>query len=116
MDEEIKSLLENNTWDTLSTESMEPGHIVLSGKWVFKLKRDVNGKIVRFKARWVVKGYLQQYGVDFNQTFASVVKPMAFRLLFALAAHHDLGIEQLDIVTAFLNGLIDQLIYVHMPK
>ena len=116
MDEKIKSLLEKNTWDTLSTESMEPGHIVLSGKWVFNLKRDVNGKIVRFKARWVVKGYLQQYGVDFDQTFASVVKPMAFRLLFALAAHHDLDIEQLDIVTAFLNGFIDQLIYVHMPK
>ena len=116
MDEEIKSLLENNTWDTSPTESLEPGHIVPSGKWVFKLKRDVNGKIVRFKARWVVKGYLQQYGVDFDQTFASVVKPMAFRLLFALAAHHDLDIEQLDRVTAFLNGLIDQLIYVHMPK
>ena len=64
----------------------------------------------------MVKGYLQQYGVDFEQTYASVVKPMAFRLLFAIAAHHDLDIEQLDVVTAFLYGVIDQLIYVQMPK
>ena len=94
----------------------ELGHIALSGKWVYELKKDVNGNITRFKARLVVKGYLQQYGVDFDQNFASVVKPMAFRLIFALAAYHDLDIEQLDIVTAFLNGFIDQLIYVHMPK
>ena len=116
MNEEHKSLMENNTWDTVPIETMKLGHIALSGKWVYKLKKDVNGNITRFKARWVVKGYLQQYGVDFDQTFASVVKPMAFRLIFALAAYHDLDIEQLDIVTAFLNGFIDQLIYVHMPK
>ena len=116
MDNEHNSLLENETWTPVRTEDMEPNHTALSGKWVYKLKQDVNGNITRYKSRWVVKGYLQQYGVDFEQTYASVVKPMAFRLLFAIAAHHDLDIEQLDVVTAFLYGVIDQLIYVQMPK
>ena len=86
------------------------------GKWVYKVKRDVEGKVSRFKARWVIKGYLQQFGVDFDQTYASVVKPMAFRTLFALAAFFDLDIDQMDVKMAFLYGLIDQLIYIEIPK
>ena len=61
-----------------------PGHHSLGGKWVYKIKRDVNGDIARFKARWVVKKYLQQFGVDFDQAFAAVVKPMAFHVLLHL--------------------------------
>ncbi len=95
---------------------MEPGHRSLSEKWVFKVKRDVNGPIARFKARWVVKGYLQQFGIDFDQTFAAMVKLMAFRVLFAIAAYYDLDINQKDIKTAFLYGLIDQLVYVQIFK
>lgn len=64
----------------------------------------------------MVKGYLQQFGVDFDQTFAAVVKPMAFRVLFAIVAYFDPDIDQMDVKTAFLYGLIDQLIYVEMPK
>lgn len=95
---------------------MKPGHQALGGKWVYKIKRDVDGNVTRFKARWVVKGYLQQFGVDFDQTFAAVVKPMAFRVLFAVAAYFDLDIDQMDVKTAFLYGLIDQLIYMEIPK
>ena len=91
-------------------------HKPLSGKWVFKIKRDVNGDIARFKARWVVRGYLQQFGVDYDQTYAAVVKPMAFRVLFAIAAYYDLDIDQMDMKTAFLYGLIDHLVYVQIPK
>lgn len=54
-----------------------------------------------------MKGYLQQFEVDFDQTFAAVVKPMAFRVLFAIAAFFDLDIDQMDVKTAFLYGLID---------
>lgn len=82
----------------------------------FSFKRDVDGNIARFKARWVVKEYLQQFGIDFDQTFAAVIKPMAFRVLFAIAAFYDLDIDQMDVKTAFLYGLIDQLIYVEIPK
>ena len=114
--EEFKSLQENETWELVDESSIKEGLKPLSGKWVFKIKRDINGAISRYKARWVVKGYLQQYGIDFEQTFAAVVKPMAFRALFAIAAYHDLEIEQMDVKTAFLYGTIDQLLYVEMPK
>ena len=83
---------------------------------MYKVKQNVDGKIGRFKARWVVKDCLQQFGVDFDQTFAAVVKPIAFRVLFAIAAYYDLDINQIDVKTAFVYGLIDQLIYVEMPK
>lgn len=85
-------------------------------KWVYKVKRDVHGEIARYKARWVVKGYLQQFGIDFDQTFAAVVKLMAFRVLFAIAAFYNLDIDQIDVKTAFLYGHIDQLIYVEQRK
>ncbi len=78
MKEELDQLETNQTWELLHKRDIEPGHKPLGGKWVYKVKRDVNGDIARFKARWVVKGYLQQYGVDFDQTFAAVVKLMAF--------------------------------------
>lgn len=113
--EKYDSLIANDTWELVKVEDVKPGHIVLSGKWVFRLKRGVEGTIIRFKARWVVKGFLQQYGIDYDQTFAAVIKPMAFRILFAVAAALDLDIDQMDVKTAFLNGIIQELIYVHMP-
>ena len=116
MEEELDQLRKNETWELVHKNDIEPGHRPLGGKWVYKIKRDVDGNIARFKARWVVKGYLQQYGVDFDQTFAAVVKPMAFRVLFAIAAFFDLDIDQMDVKTAFLYGLIDQLVYVEIPK
>lgn len=63
----------------------------------------------------MVKGSVQQFGIDFDQTFAAVVKPMAFRILFAIAASLDLDIEQMNVETAFWYGVIQELIYVHMP-
>ena len=116
MKEELEQLEANKTWTLIHKSQIQPGLKPLGGKWVYKVKRDVHGDIARFKARWVVKGYLQQFGVDFDQTFTVVVKPMAFRVLFAIAAFHDLDIDQMDVKTAFLYGLIDQLIYVEQPK
>ena len=115
MMDEWQSLIDNETWDLVDSSTVPNDHSVLKGKWVFKVKRGRDGKITRFKARWVVKGYLQQYGLDYDQTFAAVVKPVAFRILFALAAYHDLDVDQMDVATAFLNGVIDQLIYVELP-
>ncbi len=63
-----------------------------------------------------MKDYLQQFSVDFDQAFAAVVKPMACRVFFAIAAFYDLDIDQMNVKTAFLYGLVDQLIYVEMPK
>lgn len=64
----------------------------------------------------MVKGYFQQFGVDFNETFGTLVKSMAFRVFFAIAALFNLDIEQIDIKIAFLYGFINQLIYIDIPK
>ena len=114
--EELDQLHKNETWTPIPASEMKPGPQALGGKWVYKTKRDVDGNIARFKARGVVKGYLQQFGADSDQTSDAVVKPMAFRVLFAVAAFFELDIDQMDVKTAFLYGLIDQLVYVDIPK
>ena len=112
MQEEMKSLSLNCTWEEVPrTQQMN----VLSGKWVFKIKRGPNGEISRFKARWVVRGFEQQQGIDFSETFASVVRQKTYRVLFALAAIHDWEIEQMDVKTAFLYGPIDTEVFVELP-
>ncbi|KAK1918670.1 hypothetical protein P3342_001719 [Pyrenophora teres f. teres] len=87
----------------------------LGGKWVFKLKRGPKGEILRHKARWVVRGFEQQEGIDYFETFASVVKPMSYKALFAISAALDLEIHQMDVKTAFLYGDIDTEIFVEPP-
>lgn len=113
MDNEIDSHLENGTWVLVPRPKSAN---VLSGKWVFKTKRDANDEIIKYKARWVVRGFLQREGVDYMDTFASVVKPMSYKALFAIAAAFDLELEQMDVKTAFLNGDILEEIYVEQPE
>ncbi|KAF6517721.1 hypothetical protein HZS61_003282 [Fusarium oxysporum f. sp. conglutinans] len=111
--DELGSLVENGVW-TLVT--LPPGRKALRGKWVFKLKRGENGQVLRYKARFVVRGFEQREGIDFNETFASVVKPMSYKMIFAIAAALDLELEQMDVKTAFLYGLVNEEIYVQQPE
>lgn len=113
MKEEYKSLVTNQTW---SLTTPPPGRKILRGKWVYKLKRGPTGKVMRYKARWVVRGFEQREGIDYNETFASVVKPMSYKALFALAAALDWEIEQMDVKTAFLYGFVEEDIYVEQPN
>jgi hypothetical protein len=69
MDEEMQSLKENRTWDLVD---LPAGRQALRGKWVYKLKRGPDGSVVKHYARWVVKGFEQKYGIDYDQTFAAV--------------------------------------------
>jgi hypothetical protein len=110
--EEVNSLHQNHTWELVDPPK---DRRVLSGKWVFKLKRGPHGEIIRHKSRWVVRGFTQEEGIDYDETFASVVKPMSYKALFAIGAALDLEIEQMDVKTAFLYGDIDHEIYVEQP-
>jgi len=111
--EEFQSLLDNQTWNLVD---IPLGAKIRGARWVFKYKRGLNGEVIRYKARWVVKGYEQQFGVDYAETFASVVKPMSYKALFAIAASLDLEIEQMDVKTAFLYGLLNEDVYVHQAE
>jgi hypothetical protein len=95
MKAEIDALNKNKTW---SIVTIPPGRKALRGRWVYRAKRGPDGAIIRYKARWVVKGYEQQYGIDYVETFASVVKPMVYKALFAIAAALNYEIEQMDFI------------------
>ncbi|EDN03770.1 hypothetical protein HCAG_01635 [Histoplasma mississippiense (nom. inval.)] len=110
--EEVNSLKQNKTWELVDPPK---DRRTLSGKWVFKLKRGPHGEVIRHKARWVVRGFTQKEGVDYDETFASVVKPMSYKTLFAIGAALGLEIEQMDVKTAFLYGEIDHEIYLEQP-
>jgi hypothetical protein len=112
---EVFQLQRNKTWQQISRKDVPPGTKVIPGKWVYRLKRDANGKIIRWKARWVAKGYEQRHGIDYDQTFAGVTKSMTWKAIIAMAATHDWEIEQMDVVTAFLHGEIDEDTYVEPP-
>lgn len=112
MREEIDSLQQHNTW-TLT--ELPPGHRVLSARWVYRAKPEINPSRTRLKARLVARGIEQRSGIDFNDTFAPVVKWSTIRLIIALAAAHGWPITQMDVVTAFLNGTLKELVYMVQP-
>jgi hypothetical protein len=82
---------------------------------VYKVKRDENGNIVKYKARLVAKGYVQQPGVDFDEVFAPVARLESVRLLLAIAAHYGWGVHHMDVKSAFLNGELQEEVYVQQP-
>jgi hypothetical protein len=88
----------------------------MDSKWVFKLMRDFDGNIVRYKAKLVSRGFTQEHGVDYHEAFAPTVRVISIRVVLALAAFRDLEVEQLDVVTAFLEANIDEEIYMRQPE
>jgi hypothetical protein len=112
MDKEIKSIMEHETWELVPRPDNQK---VIGSRWIFKIKRHADGSIERYKARFCAKGYTQKFGVDYNETFAPVVKHTSIRILLALAAEMDLEIYQFDVNTAFLYGTIDTDIYMEQP-
>lgn len=113
MKAEIEAVEKNNTW--VLTE-LPPGQKTIGLKWVFKLKRDTNGKIIKHKARIVAKGYVQRQGKDFEEIFAPVARLETVRILLALAAKHGWEVHHLDVKSAFLNGEIQEEVYVTQPE
>nr|GEU43682.1 retrovirus-related Pol polyprotein from transposon TNT 1-94 [Tanacetum cinerariifolium] len=91
------------------------GGTVIKTKWIFKNKKDKSSSVIQNNARLVAVGYSQQEGIDYDEMFAPVSRIEAIRLLFAYAAHKDFTVFQMDVKTAFLNGIIKDEIYVGKP-
>jgi hypothetical protein len=87
------------------------GAKLIGCKWIFKTKRDSKGNVERYKARLVIKGFTQKEGIDYKETFSPVSSKDSFRIIMALVEHFDLELHQMDVKTAFLNGDIDETIY-----
>ncbi|KAG8499008.1 hypothetical protein CXB51_005388 [Gossypium anomalum] len=109
---EYNALLSNGTWDLVP---LPEGHRAVGCKWIFRIKRHADGSVARYKGRLVVKGYLQEAGVDFWETFSPVVKPTTIRVVLALAVSFGWALRQVDINNAFLNGDLHEEIYMVQP-
>lgn len=92
------------------------GQKAIGLKWVYKLKRDSKGEVVKYKARLVAKGYVQRQGVDFEEVFAPVAKIEIVRLLIALATQRKWQVHHMDVKTGFLNGELQEEVYVSQPE
>jgi hypothetical protein len=88
---------------------------VIRTKWVFRNKQDQDGIVVRNKARLVAQGYSQVKGLDFKETYASVARLDTIKILFAYACAHNIKLYKMDVKSAFLNGYINELVYVEQP-
>ena len=98
---EVEAIERNNTRELTD---LPPGHRAIGLKWVYKVKRDTNGVILKNKAHLVVKDYVQKYGINFKEVFAPVTRLETVRLLLSLAAKNEWEVHHLDVKSAFLNG------------
>ncbi|KAE8715084.1 1-phosphatidylinositol-3-phosphate 5-kinase FAB1B [Hibiscus syriacus] len=113
MQEEIEALHKNNTWDLVP---LPQGRKPIGNKWVFKIKRNGDDQVERYRARLVVKGYAQKEGIDFNEIFSPVVRVTTVRVVLAMCAILNLHLEQLDVKTIFLHGNLEEEIYMLQPE
>ncbi|GKC60359.1 retrovirus-related pol polyprotein from transposon TNT 1-94, partial [Tanacetum coccineum] len=89
--------------------------MVITLKWIYKVKLDELGDIIKNKARLVTRGYRQEEGIDFDESFAPVARLDAIRIFLAYAAHINIVVYQMDVNTAFLNGILHEEVYVSQP-
>ncbi|CAI7903608.1 unnamed protein product [Closterium sp. NIES-54] len=114
MDKELKALQERNTWKVVLI-GVARNKTILTGKWVFCVKTKADGTIDKFKARWVVRGFDQEHGRDFTETFAPVSRHTSLRILLAVAAMKRKKLRQIDVANAFLYASVDAEIFVELP-
>jgi hypothetical protein len=110
--EEYKALLSNSTWDLVP---WPPGANVVTGKWIFKHKLKADGSLDRYKARWVLRGFTQRPGVDYDETFNPIVKSATVRTVLTLAVSRGWPVHQLDVKNAFLHGTLSKTVYYSQP-
>jgi hypothetical protein len=112
---EYQQMRDFKTWEL---QDLPSGRKAISCKWVFDVKPSLNGddSVRKFKARLVVKGFSQRAGIDYNETFSPVAHQQSFRIILALAAQNILFLRQIDVVGAFLNGEIDDEIFMTQPE
>jgi len=109
---EYETLMKNHTWDLVPLPSDRKA---IGRKWVFRDKENADGSINKFKARLVAKGFNQVQGFDFLETFSPFVKPVSIRLILTLAITNQWMLVQLDVNNAFLNGLLNETVYMSQP-
>ena len=112
MNQEMESMYSNKVWELVEAPN---GVKPIGCKWIYKRKRGVDGRVETFKARLVAKGFTQKEGIDYEETFSPVAMLKSIRILLSIAAVLDYEIWQMDVKTAFLNGHLEENIYMQQP-
>ena len=113
MHKELHQFVRNDVWDLVPRLK---GVNVIGTKWIFKNKSDEHGTIIRNKSRLVTQGYIQVEGINFDETFAPVARLESIRILLAITSHLNFKLYQMDVKSAFLNGMLQEEVYVEQPK
>ncbi|GJR89956.1 putative RNA-directed DNA polymerase [Tanacetum coccineum] len=113
MDEKMNSMKVNEVWTEVDPP---PNAKIVRSKWLFKKKIDMDGEVHTYKARLVAKGHTQTYRINYEETFSPIADIRAIRILIAIAAYYDYEIWQMDFKTTFLNGRLDEEIYMEQPE
>ena len=113
MDAEVKSLADNDVWDLVP---LPEGRKMVGSKWVYKVKTGQDGEIQRYKARLVAQGYTQKFGTDYDEPFCPVIRQESLRVLIALSVQYGLDLHQMDVTTAFLNGTLEEEVFMKQPE
>jgi hypothetical protein len=112
MVEEYDSIVRNDVWDVVPRPV---GKSVVTSRWLYKTKIAADGSVEKHKARFVAWGFSQIEGVDYDETFAPVARYTSIRTIIAIAAEMGWHIHQMDVKTAFLNGFIEEEVYIEQP-
>lgn len=112
MDLEYSALMKNKTWHLVPRQE---GKNIIYYKWVYKVKRKADVSLDRYKARLVTKGFKQRYGIDYEDTFSTVVKAATIRTVLSIAVSRGWSLRQLDVQNAFLHGVPEGEAYMRQP-
>ena len=113
MHEELHQFVWNDVWELVPRPK---GVNVIGTKWIFKNKSDEHGIIIQNKSTLVAQGYIQVEGIDFDETFAPVARLESIRILLDITSHLNFKLYQMDVKSAFLNGMLQEEVYVEQPK
>ena len=113
MKTEMDSLYGNNVWELVE---LPKDRKAVGSKWVFKVKTSADGSVERYKARLVAQGFSQKYGIDYDEVFCPVVRSESIRTVIALATQNGLQLHQMDVTSAFLNGDLEEEVYMKQPQ
>jgi hypothetical protein len=113
MTEEYQSIMKNKVWEIVPRPKNKD---VVSSRWLFKIKHDVDGSIEKYKARFVARGFSQKEGIDYEETFVPVARYTLIRTTIALAAKMKWKLYHMDVKITFLNGVIEEEVYIEKPQ